>query len=97
MYINFRFIYYRISRNFTEDLILALLVSLFSSLKFCITNNTSPEFLKSFGPVGKTDKNIQCPIDSGTMSVQLADTVIHVDITTCINLTKYHMNSLQPT
>ena len=26
------------------------------------------EFLKSFGPVGKTDKNIQCPIDSDYMS-----------------------------
>ena len=29
---------YRISRNFSEDLILALLASLFSSLKLCITN-----------------------------------------------------------
>ena len=97
MYINFRLIYYRISRNFIEDLILALLVSLFSSLKFCITNNTSLEFLKSFCPFGKTDKNIQCPIDSGSMSVQMTDIVIHVDITTCINLTKFHTNSLQPT
>ena len=32
---------YRISRNFSEDLILALLARLFSSLKLCIANNTS--------------------------------------------------------
>ena len=32
---------YCISRNFSEDLILALLVRLFSLLKLCIANNTS--------------------------------------------------------
>ena len=32
---------YRLSRNFSEDLILALLVRLFSSLKLCIANNTT--------------------------------------------------------
>ena len=31
---------YRISRNFSEDLIMALLVRLFSSQKFCNANNT---------------------------------------------------------
>ena len=32
---------YRVSRNFSEALNLALLVRLLSSLKLCITNNTS--------------------------------------------------------
>ena len=34
-------LWYHISRNFSKDLILALLVRLFSSLKLCIANNTS--------------------------------------------------------
>ena len=38
---------------------------------------TNSEFLKSFSPVGKTDKNIQCPIDSGSMSVQMTGTCCH--------------------
>ena len=36
-----RILWYRISRNFSEDLILALLARIFSSLKLCIANNTS--------------------------------------------------------
>ena len=35
-----RIVTYRISRNFSENLILALLARLFSSLKLCIANNT---------------------------------------------------------
>ena len=38
---------------------------------------TNSEFLKYFGPVGKNNKNIQCPIDSGSMSVQMTGTCWH--------------------
>ena len=41
LYIKGLFSQYHISRNFSEDPILAIVVRLFSSLKLCILNNTS--------------------------------------------------------
>ena len=44
-------------------------------LKICQMSRSKAEFLKSLGPVGKT--NIQCLIDSGSMSVQMTATCWH--------------------
>jgi superfamily II RNA helicase len=52
------------------------------------------EFLKSFGPVGKTDKNNQGPIIFASVSVQMTGRCWQV---TCENLTKFRTSSLQST